>query len=221
MKTAMSQANSSAARMSKKASFRLKITTLETKKPNGQRSPNRQVHSVRALDYVAFFNVDRRASQGNCSRSGNQTNRGVGCFGDQKLVAFLNHVSMIALQHPQHRLLLILASIEFCGSNSEIRIQVRSIYRRLYSCVEHFIHQGQVQGTIRADIHSHELTSIVMAYFDGTLIEWHRRPGELDGKSLTSAARLTLLDGIRAKPQSAARSVHKRAGKRAATNPQY
>ncbi len=116
----------------------------------------------------------------------------------EKLVAFLNYVSMIALQHPRHRLLLILTSIEFYGSNTEIEVRVRSIYRRLYSFVEHFIHQGQVQGTIRADIRSHELTSIVMAYFDGTLIEWHRRPGELDGKSLTLAARSTLLDGIKA-----------------------
>lgn len=124
---------------------------------------------------------------------------GINASAVEKLVVFLNHVSMIALQHPQHRLLLILTSIEFSGSNTEVQVRVRSIYRRLYSCVEHFIHQGQVQGTIRADIGSHELTSIVMAYFDGTLIEWHRRPGELDGKSITSAARSTLLDGIRVK----------------------
>lgn len=129
---------------------------------------------------------------------------GVNSSAIEKLVAFLNHVSVIALQHPQHRLLLILASIEFCGSNTEIKVRIRGIYHRLYTCVEHFIRQGQAQGTIRADIRSHELTSIVMAYFDGTLIEWHRRPGELDGKSLTSAARSTLLDGIRLKPKSAA-----------------
>ena len=126
---------------------------------------------------------------------------GINASAIDKLVAFLNHVSMIALQHPQHRLLLILTSIEFYASNTEIEVRVRDIYRRLYSCVEHVIHQGQVQGSIRVDIRSHELTSIVMAYFDGTLIEWYRRPGELDGKSLTLAARSTLLDGIRAKPQ--------------------
>jgi AcrR family transcriptional regulator len=139
----------------------------------------------------------------------------------QKLIVFLNQVSMIALQHSQHRLLLILASIEFCGSSTEINARARSIYRRLYTCVERFLHEGQTQGTVRTDIHSHELTSVVMAYFDGTLIDWRRRPGELDGKSLTSAARSTLLDGIRAKPQPPARVVHNRAGERPATDPQY
>jgi hypothetical protein len=32
-----------------------------------------------------------------------------------------------------------------------------------------------------------------------TLIEWYRRPGELDGKILTRVSRLILLDGLRAR----------------------
>jgi len=116
-----------------------------------------------------------------------------------KLIAFLNKQAQIALDHPQHLLLLILMSIEFYGSNSETEVRVRSVYRRLYGCVESIIHQGHSEGTIRTDLRSHELTSLVMAQHDGILIEWYRRPGELEGKSLTRAVRLTLVDGIRAR----------------------
>ncbi|TAK47269.1 MAG: TetR/AcrR family transcriptional regulator [Xanthobacteraceae bacterium] len=116
-----------------------------------------------------------------------------------KLAVFMNHQASVALTHAQHLLLLILMSIEFFGSNTEIEVCVRAIYRRLYSCVESIIHLGQVEGSIRKDIRSHELTSIVMAEHDGVLIEWYRRPGELEGMSLNRAARATLIDGIKAR----------------------
>lgn len=115
-----------------------------------------------------------------------------------RIAVFMNHQSAVALANTYHLLLLILMSIEFFGSNTEIEVRVRAIYRRLYSCIESVIHLGQVEGTIRKDIRSHELTSIVMAEHDGVLIEWYRRPGELEGNSLTRAARATLIDGIKA-----------------------
>jgi AcrR family transcriptional regulator len=116
-----------------------------------------------------------------------------------KLVAFLHQQSNVALSHPQHLLLLILMSVEFYGTNTEIEVRVRRIYLRLYTYIDGVIHQGQAEGSIRADIRSHELTAVVMADHDGMLIEWYRRPGELEGKNLARAARLTLLDGLKAR----------------------
>ncbi len=123
-----------------------------------------------------------------------------------KLVAFLHEQAQIALDHPQHLLLLILMSIEFYGTNSETEVRVRAIYRRLYGCVESIIHQGQSEGTIRTDVRSHELTSLVMALHDGILVEWYRRPGELDGKSLTRAVRMAVVDAVRAREGAEATS---------------
>jgi AcrR family transcriptional regulator len=116
-----------------------------------------------------------------------------------KLVAFLHQQSNVALSHPQHLLLLILMSVEFYGTNTEIEVRVRRIYLRLYTYIDGFIHQGQAEGSIRSDIRSHELTAVVMAGHDGTLIEWYRRPGELEGTNLARVARLTLLDGLKAR----------------------
>jgi AcrR family transcriptional regulator len=114
-----------------------------------------------------------------------------------RLVAFLHQQSTVALS--QHMLLLILMSVEFYGTKTEIEKRVRAIYLRLYTYIDGFIHQGQTEGSIRTDIRSQELTAVVMAEHDGTLIEWYRRPGELDGKNLTRVARLTLLDGLKAR----------------------
>lgn len=116
-----------------------------------------------------------------------------------KLVSFLHQQSNVALSHPQHLLLLILMSVEFYGTKTEVEVRVRSIYLRLYKYIEGFIRQGQKEGTIRSDMNSRELTAVVMAEHDGTLIEWYRRPGELDGKMLARVSRLTLLDGLRAR----------------------
>lgn len=116
-----------------------------------------------------------------------------------KLIAFINHQASVALSHTQHALLLILTSIEFFGSNTEIEVRIKATYRRLYSCVERIIHLGQVDGTIRKDIRSYELAMLVMAEHDGVLIEWYRRPGEFQGRSLTRSALTLLIDGIRAR----------------------
>ena len=45
-----------------------------------------------------------------------------------------------------------------------------------------------------------ELTALVMGEHDGVLIEWYRRPGELDGRSLARAVRLAVIDGLRTQP---------------------
>jgi len=116
-----------------------------------------------------------------------------------KLVSFLNQQSNVALSHPQHLLLLILMSVEFYGTKTEIETRVKSIYLRLYTYIDGFIRHGQNEGSIRSDINSRELTAVVMAEHDGTLIEWYRRPGELDGKTLSRVSRLTLLDGLKAR----------------------
>ena len=114
-----------------------------------------------------------------------------------RLVAFINHQAQLGLHHPRHVLLLILMSIEFCGSASEIEARVGGIYRRLYECVEGFIRQGQAEGGFRTDIRAHELTAIVMAGHDGVLVEWYRRPGELEGRTLTRALRAILVGGLK------------------------
>jgi AcrR family transcriptional regulator len=113
------------------------------------------------------------------------------------LVTFIHHQSMVGHYHPHHVLLLILMSIEFRGTETEIGAGVAGIYRRLYACVENIIVRGQKEGVFRTDIDSHNLTAIVMAAHDGVLVEWYRRPGELDGKNLARSLRSVLVAGLK------------------------
>lgn len=115
---------------------------------------------------------------------------------DAKLVKFIHSQSKVGLTHPEHVLLLILVSIDFSGAGNEIEARVRVIYGRMYGYVEEIIAQGQREGVFRSDLTSHQLTAIVIAGHDGVLIEWYRRPKELEGKDLATALRATLLTGL-------------------------
>lgn len=121
----------------------------------------------------------------------------------QKLVSFIHHQSFLGITHPYHILLLILASVEFLGSGTEMETRVTAIYSRLHTCVEGFVRQGQAEGVFRTDVSSSVLTAVVMAGHDGVLIEWYRRSKELEGKTLTVALSSILLGGLMAPNPSA------------------
>lgn len=115
---------------------------------------------------------------------------------DAKLVKFINSQSVLGVTRPKHVLLLILVSIEFSGSGTEIETRVKAIYRRMYAEIKRIIELGQREGIFRSDIASLDLTAIVMAGHDGVMVEWYRRPRELSGKSLANALRGTILNGL-------------------------
>ncbi len=116
---------------------------------------------------------------------------------DVRLLNFISKQSLLGLLRPQHVMLLIFMSIEFSAIESEPGRKVRAIYRRMYNAIREILEQGQSEGVFRNDLSSDVLISIVMAGHDGVLIDWYRRPHELDGKKLANALRLTLLDGVK------------------------
>lgn len=121
---------------------------------------------------------------------------GAGPGADAKLVRFIHSQSKLGVTSPQQVLLLILVSIEFCGTASEIELRVKAIYERMYRHIEAIIEQGQREGTFRSDISCSDMTSIVMAAHDGLLVEWYRHQREAGGKSLANGLRATLLNGL-------------------------
>lgn len=122
--------------------------------------------------------------------------RSAGPKASDKLAGFINSQSKLGLTRPQHVLLLILMSIEFGGTGTEIERRVKGIYNRMYVQLEALIHQGQVEGVFRTDLDGRTLASIVIAGHDGVLIEWYRRTNELTGKGLARTLRGVLLGGL-------------------------
>jgi AcrR family transcriptional regulator len=119
-----------------------------------------------------------------------------GMTADSRLIRFIHNQSMLGLTRPNHVLLLILVSIEFAGTGGEIEAKVQAIYKSMYDRVGKMIVRGQKDGTFRNDLDARALAAIVMAGHDGVLIEWHRRPRELSGRSLTDALRGVMLNGV-------------------------
>jgi AcrR family transcriptional regulator len=113
-----------------------------------------------------------------------------------KLAGFINSQSKLGLTKPQHVLLLILMSIEFGGTGSEIEKRVKAIYSRMYVQLEDLIRQGQSEGTFRSDLDARTLASVVIAGHDGVLVEWYRRTNELTGRELARTLRGVLLSGL-------------------------
>lgn len=119
-----------------------------------------------------------------------------GLTADSRLVRFIHNQSMIGLNLPNHVLLLILVSIEFAGTGGDIEAKVQGIYKSMYDRVGKMIARGQKDGTFRTDLDARALAAMVMAGHDGVLIEWHRRPRELSGRSLTDVLRGVMLNGL-------------------------
>ena len=70
------------------------------------------------------------------------------------------------------------------------------MYKALYAPLEAMIREGQASGQVRRDAPSAELASIVVAVHDGAFVEWYRRGGGLDGRSLVQATVSVLLHGL-------------------------
>lgn len=99
--------------------------------------------------------------------------KSAGPSADAKLVKFIHTQSQLGLIRPQHVLLLILVSIEFSDTGSEIGARVSAIYDKMYAEVESIVAQGQREHVFQTDLASHDLTAIIMAGHDGVLIEWY------------------------------------------------
>ena len=117
-----------------------------------------------------------------------------------KLIAYLHSGAGLGNVQPQLILLYILMLLEFNGTGDELESRVKALYQRIAKRVESVIEAGQKTGEFRTDLAIREMSSIVMALFNGTFMEWYCRPRLLDGPELVKVARVTALNGLLLKP---------------------
>ena len=122
-----------------------------------------------------------------------------------KLIAYLHSGAGLGSVQPQLILLYILMLLEFNGAGDEHEARVKALYQRIAQRVESVIEAGQKAGEFRTDLAIREMSSIVMALFNGTFMEWYCRPRLLDGPELVKVARVTALNGLLLKPAQKAR----------------
>mgnify|MGYP000857567954 CR=1 FL=1 len=126
-----------------------------------------------------------------------------------QLVAFLHHQAQLGVTHRDEVLLLILMSLEFSGREGPASALIGRIYERQYAFIERIVKAGQKAGTLRDDLPSRELASIIMANHDGTFLEWYRRSDSLRGRQMVASLRGLVLAGVTSKAAAAA-AQHRR-----------
>lgn len=113
-----------------------------------------------------------------------------------KLIAYLHSGADLGNVQPQLILLYILMLLEFNGTGDELESRIQALYQRVAQRVEGVVSDGQKAGEFRTDLAAREMSSIVMALFNGTFMEWYCRPRLLDGPELVKVARVTALSGL-------------------------
>lgn len=113
-----------------------------------------------------------------------------------KFIAFIHGQARLGVEGPDEVLLLILMSLEFAGAGGVIEARLRAVYERMYQTVEEVIGLGRRRGEFRTDLRLREQAAIIMGAHDGTFLEWYRRRSAFNGRGLTRALRVTLLQGL-------------------------
>lgn len=113
-----------------------------------------------------------------------------------KFVAFIHGQAQLGVDRADEVLLLVLMSLEFAGRGGAIETRLRAIYERMYDTVEEIIALGRKRGEFRSDLRLREQAAIIMGAHDGTFLEWYRRKSAFNGRGLTRALRVTLLQGL-------------------------
>ncbi|AEQ52686.1 TetR/AcrR family transcriptional regulator [Pelagibacterium halotolerans] len=114
----------------------------------------------------------------------------------ERIVDFFHHGARQGLEAPYRLLCLIQISIVFSGQDNEIGRRVTDIYRRIYEHLTGIVEEGQKVGAFNNDIKPSEFVSMIVAMHDGMMLEWQRRGGEIDGRLLVQAVRVSMLNGM-------------------------
>jgi AcrR family transcriptional regulator len=114
----------------------------------------------------------------------------------EKFVAFIHGQAQLGVDRADEVLLLVLMSLEFAGRGGAIETRLRAVYERMYDTVEDIIALGRKRGEFRSDLRLREQAAIIMGAHDGTFLEWYRRRSAFNGRGLTRALRVTLLQGL-------------------------
>lgn len=118
-----------------------------------------------------------------------------GTAGD-KLIRFAHVHAELGLSHRDDMMLLIAMSIEFSEKRGPVQARVKQIYQVVYDRLEEIIRAGQRKGELHRNAPVREMAAILVANHDGTLLEWYRRGGQLNGDQLVRAVRALMLQGI-------------------------
>ena len=87
-------------------------------------------------------------------------------------------------------------SIESRNSTDIADSRVAALYQRIYQALEDVIDAGKKKGELAADLPSKEFATLVVATYEGMMLEWHRLGGSINGPVFVKTVWQTFLGGI-------------------------
>ncbi len=122
----------------------------------------------------------------------NETNRPA----PQKIASFFRFTSKQGIDRPNELLCLIKMSIESRNSTDLADRRVAELYQRIYQALEDVIDAGKKKGELAADMPSKEFATLVVATYEGMMLEWHRLGGSINGRVFVKTVWQTFMEGI-------------------------
>ncbi|MBU2550560.1 MAG: TetR/AcrR family transcriptional regulator [Proteobacteria bacterium] len=93
-------------------------------------------------------------------------------------------------------LLFAIMSTELSGSDNEFERELRRINGKYVRFLQRLIEVGKAECIIDPTVDTHTLAYVIMAMFDGILLQWHRSRDFLEGPEFARVSRKVLLDGM-------------------------
>ncbi len=114
----------------------------------------------------------------------------------QKIASFFRFTSKQGIERPNELLCLIKMSIESRNSTDLADRRVAEVYQRIYRTLEGIIDTGKRKGELAADLPTKEFATLMVATYEGMMLEWHRLGGSIDGRIFVKTVWQTFLNGI-------------------------
>ena len=114
----------------------------------------------------------------------------------QKIASFFRFTSKQGIDRPNELLCLIKMSIESRNSTDLADRRVAELYQRIYQSLEDVIDEGKKKGELAADLPSREFATLVVATYEGMMLEWHRLGGSINGRVFVKTVWQTFMEGI-------------------------
>jgi hypothetical protein len=87
-------------------------------------------------------------------------------------------------------------SIESRNSTDLADRRVAEVYQRIYRTLEGIIDTGKRNDELAADLPTKEFATLMVATYEGMMLEWHRLGGSIDGRIFVRTVWQTFLNGI-------------------------
>ncbi len=121
----------------------------------------------------------------------------------QKIASFFRFTSKQGIDRPDELLCLIKMSIESRNSTDLADRRIIEIYQRIYQALEETVIAGKGKGELSVHLAPREFATLVVATWQGMMLEWHRLSGNIDGRVFVRTVWQTFLEGILLPPPKA------------------